>query len=337
MAIKLPKFKLRPAKKVQNIAITDYAIRLVENNKSELKTVTKLREREIPPHIIEDGKVIDEAEFFQFIKEVVRDWKLTNEFIRFFVPDSLIVMRPITVPAGLKAEEVMDHFNIEVGNTVHVPFDDPIIDVHVFPQADDDLTDPKGQLYAASEGELMHYTEVFADAVTKPVSANVQALSIYKYFDYIYQADYEKTYLFIEFNLLSVHISIFSENKLEFTRYQRIDLNRTNWQSSYNEDEETIEWSYIGEEETLDAIISGQIGEIEYLIDFYKTSINDQKEITDLILLGDIPYLEEILMRIKNTYDLPTLLLEGYLSQDRHDLAFDKFVPALGLSLEGGH
>ena len=43
MAIKLPKFKLRPAKKVQNIAITDYAIRLVENNKSELKTVTKLR------------------------------------------------------------------------------------------------------------------------------------------------------------------------------------------------------------------------------------------------------------------------------------------------------
>lgn len=146
MAIKLPKFKLRPAKKVQNIAITDYAIRLVENNKSELKTVTKLREREVPPHIIEDGKVIDEAEFFQFIKEVIRDWKLTNEFIRFFVPDSLIVMRPITVPAGLKAEEVMDHFNIEVGNTVHVPFDDPIIDVHVFPQADDDLTDPKGQL-----------------------------------------------------------------------------------------------------------------------------------------------------------------------------------------------
>ncbi|MFK4997569.1 type IV pilus biogenesis protein PilM [Bacillus sp. N9] len=120
-------------KKFANIVIEDYVIRMVESHGSRLTDVKQLKERPIPYGLIVQGKLVDEIGFYDFMKQLVRDWKLKHAAVRFYVPDSLVIMRPVDFPAHLQGKEIRDHFMFEIGQSLHLPFQNPVFDVHVLP------------------------------------------------------------------------------------------------------------------------------------------------------------------------------------------------------------
>lgn len=339
-------FSFGKSKKVANLIIDDYVIRIVENSGQDLSSIKFIDERPIPPGLIENGKVVDEILFYDFMKSIVKDWGIKNRFIRFYVPDSLVIMRNVNFPSSLEGEDIIDHFSLEIGQSIHLPFQNPIFDVYPLPPvaatvedgADADIESENvqnGTMFAVPEDEVRKYTEVLADASLKPDAADVRALGVYRYFHHIGYSNETDVFLFFELNVTSVNISIFHHHQLEFLRYQPFDFDSKLWVPIENEQWTT--WKYQGDEEEMMEAVLEQISELERIIGFYNYSMHKgMKQVTQLVLLGDHPNVYDALQEIESRYDLPVHLLKAYETEAKMKEIGRQFIPALGLALKGG-
>lgn len=337
-------FSFSKAKKAANIVIDDYVIRIVENSRQDLSTIKFFDEKPIPPGLVVNGKVIDDLLFFDFMKETVREWQIKNRSLRFYVPDSLVIMRNVDYPASLEErEEIIDHLSLEIGQSIHLPFQNPIIDVHTLSEAaaaqeengNGNRNVKKARMFAVPEEEVSKFTDIFIDCSLKPIAADVRALGIYRYFHHMGHSNDEDVFLFMELNLLSVSISIFHRHQLEFLRYQPFDIDAKLWIPK--KDEEELTWKYKGDEEEIARIIEEQVGELERIISFYNYSLHKGlQEVTQLVLLGDYPNLYDVMQDIENRYNVNVHLLKAYETKEKSKEIGRQFIPVLGLALKGG-
>src|SRR5690625_613565 len=253
-------------------------------------------------------------------------------------------MRPVEFPVHIEEEKIKEYFMIEIGESIHLSFQNPIFDIHSLSLVQDHTTDeefPKeekrpGTLFAVPEDEIVKYTEIFADVSLKPIAADVKELGVYRYFNQIDHVDREKSYLFFEFNLTSINLSIFRNHQLEFLRYQQLNLETEAWSASPGENH-TLNWSYNGDEQQKVGTIEDQINELVRIMNFYRYSLHKgEREVTEIIILGDYPKLENVFKRVENQYDVSTTLLNGYLSKSKSENVGTAFIPALGLALKEG-
>src|SRR5690625_3672911 len=172
-------FSFKKRKRVANIVIDDYVIRMVENNGKDFASIKNLAEKAVPHGTIKNGKIVDELQFYDFMREVVREWGIRNYQVRFYVPNALIIMREIDLPDDVTKNEIKQFITMEIGNTIHFPFSNPVFDLYYLPHGE---TQSKVTVLAAPEDEIIKYTEIFADAKLKPIAVDVQALGVYRYF-----------------------------------------------------------------------------------------------------------------------------------------------------------
>ena len=324
------------------MVIDDYVIRMAENSGEELSTVKSLKEEPLPPGLIEYGKINDEIQFYDFMRNIVQKWGIKNQQVRFYVPSSLVIMRPVEFPTHVKEESIKEYFMMEIGETVHLPFQKPIFDIHTFSNSQDQSTENnsleedkrQGVLFAVPEAEIIKYTEIFADVSLKPIAADVKELGVYRYFYQMEQVNEEKAYLFFEFNLTSINLSIFYHHQLEFLRYQQLNLDEQAWSANLGEND-TLNWTYNGNEQQKTGTIEDQINELERIMSFYRYSLHKgEREVTEIIILGDYPNLKNIFNKVKAQYNISTRLLSGYLSEAKDQNVETAFIPALGLALK---
>lgn len=315
-----------------NIVIDDYVIRLVQNNGRDFESVKLIAERALPPNIIVNGRIQDELEFYDLMKELVQDWGIKNNEVRFFVPNSLVIIRTVDIPKEVKKEEWKQYINVEVGNTIHFPFKNPVIDIYTSEEKDDAY---KVTVIAAPEEELIKYVSTFEDVSLKPTVVDVQALGVYRfYLHQIEQIDENKVFLFVEFNLDSMIISIFHGKKFEFHRYQQLNIEKNKWEAT--EKDLILEWNYMGNQEILNGEIYDQLNEIERLLNFYQFSLHQGTQaVTDIVLLGDFPNLKDIATRIQERYPQNFTKLTTENTGIEVPLS-NAFIPALGLAIKGG-
>lgn len=320
------------AKRVVNLVIEDYVIRMVENNGKDLASIKFLAEKTIPTGLVQDGKVIDDEAFYEFMKEIVVEWGIKGESVRFYVPHSMVIMRDINITEYVIPSEIKQYITMEIGHTIHFPFSNPIFDVYSV-QGTEKVE--KVTVLAASEEEIRKYTTIFRDVKLKPIAVDVQTLGSYRYFyDQQKQVDPEQVTLFLELNLTSSNISIFRNHYMEFLRYQALNISKEDWQSSR---EKPIQWMYAGEEDYLFGAIDEQLNEIERIMNFYQFSIQQgERAVTDIVLLGDIPQLGEVVPRLQERYLLPVTTLSVGDLTIKHSVS-PAFIPALGLALKGGN
>lgn len=337
-------FSFSKAKKVANIVIDDYVIRIVENSGQDLSTIKFIDEKPIPPGLVVNGKVADDLLFFDFIKETVREWQIKNRLLQFYVPDSLVIMRNVDLPSSIKEhEEIIDHLSLEIGQSIHLPFQNPIIDVHAqslvaaaAEEVDEGNQNVKqATMFAVPEEEVSKYSDIFIDCSLKPVAADVRALGIYRYFHHMGYSNDTDVYLFMELNLMSVNISIFHRHQLEFLRYQPFDIDSKLWLPK--EEENQLTWKYKGNEEDILGVIEEQISELERIISFYNYSLHKgMKQVSQLVLLGDYPNLYDVMQDIESRYNLKVNLLKAYETKEKIKEIGRQFIPVLGLALKGG-
>lgn len=327
----------RKSTKVINLVFEDYVVRALESPKNTLSPITILEEKPLPLGMIEHGRITDEIGFFDFMKELVQELGIKKRQVRFYVPNALVIMREVEYPSDLKEKEIRGYFEFEIGESIHLPFKDPIFDVEYEQLAEDEFdasSTRKGILYAAPREELIKYAEILADVSLKPIEADVSALGIYRFFHLIYNMPSDRVYMFVQLNVTSFDISIFHHHKLEFMRFQDLDLELTGWKID-NELEE-IHWEYEQIQDQLLGIIEDQIIELERIMNFYQFSMQQgEKKVDELIVLGDSPYISEFYSWIKQRIEVPSRLLNGYISNTQESEIGIQFIPALGLALKG--
>lgn len=322
------------SKKPVNLVIDDYALRMVEAEGNG--QVKKLMEKVVPAGLIEHGQIADEMEFFNFMQETVKEWGIKRRKIRFYAPDSLVIMKKVSFPANLKdKDDILGHFNLELGRSLYLPFENPIIDIEPLEDQNEDGSEPEGILFAVPEEEIRKYTEVFADCRLYPVAADVRPIGIYRYFLSNYTEPLEdKAFLFMEVNLKSISFSIFSNHRPEFMRFLELDVEAEDWEAKKVE-EGHLDWVYHGDWPRLEGVIIDQIMELERIMNFYRFSIHKgEKAITHVILLGDFPKLDHFYEHLEKHLSVPVIKLKGQSSR-KNDSIPRSYIPALGLALKG--
>lgn len=321
-------FSFGRSRRTANLVIDDYIIRMVENNGKDLNSLRIAAEKAVPDNIIENGRIVDEPAFYEFMKATVSEWGIKNRNVRFYAPQSLVILREIEVPDDVKTDGVKSYINIEIGNTIHFPFKNPIFDI--FPRQNESN---KVTVLAAPEDELLKYTAIFSDVSLHPTAIEIQPLGIYRYFLHTKGSNATtQPYMIIEYNLMAVNISIFHEHRVEFLRHQPLNVSKNYWKLN----EETNQFEFDGDDIRYQGEIEDQLNEIDRMMNFYRFSLHHgNKEVSELIVVGDSPHLHKIANLIDQRYQIPVTLVD-VMEQINGDVLPRAFIPALGLALRGG-
>lgn len=324
-------FSFGRSKRVANIVVDNYVVRIVENNGKDLSSITTLAEKMIPQGTIQNGRIVDELAFYELMKDIVQELKLKNKQARFYVPKEIVIMRDVELPADVKENEVKQYITMEIGHTIHFPFKHPIFDVYDVPQENKESN--KVTIVAAPEDELMKYTQIFSDVHLKPTAVGVHPIGVYRYFLHQQkELQKDKVYFLLELNLVSANISIFQDHLLEFLRFQSMNITREDWDAS---NERPLRYTFTGNQVQLDGEIEDLLNEMERLMNFYRFSMHQgDKAITDIILLGDFPFLKEVGEKLER-FNLPVTIMDVEQSFEQEGMS-RSFIPALGLALKGG-
>ena len=333
-------FSFKKSKKILNITIKDYVIRIVETTGNDLSSIKFFTEKALPSGLIKHGKIINEIEFYSFMQELVKELKIKNQQIQFNVPDSLVIMRQIDISTELKEKkEILEYIEMEIGNSIHLPFQDPIIDLV---DLKEEISEPENEtqfvtFFAVPVEEVRKYTEVFIDVSLNPIAADVGILGDYRYFNHTNSIYEDHIYMLVEFNMNSILLGVFSSNQLEFLRYQELDVSLAN--HHYDEYAGKITWDYVEDEYVIEGLIEDQVNELERIMNFYRFSLHKgEKMVTDLVLLGDYPDLQTIYQKVMNRYEEISIhYLDGHDIEKINENISPAFIPTLGLALRGGN
>ncbi|WP_027409468.1 type IV pilus biogenesis protein PilM [Anoxybacteroides tepidamans] len=306
----------KPRHKIANIVIKDHVIRYVEVKPHDPFSVQKWGERDLPRGLIHDGKIHDRETLGLILEECVDEWKLKKRRVRFIVPDPVVVIRRIPLPNDLQEDEIRGYLFMELGTTIHLPFEDPVFDYTVLERTKEKLTI---LLFAAPEQMVRSYAQLLEEAMLRPVAADLSPLCVYRLFyaaDQIRRGDH---LLIVQLDESAINASVFYNNAPVFMR-----------QLLFASLDETMETSDM--EETLRPF-EDVYKEIERIMNFYRFSIHQGNEqITRLLLTGDHRYLSRIHEAMQERFDVPVERLSASFAaavEPRYHLAW-------GLGLKEG-
>ncbi len=322
-------------KKFANIEIQDYVIRYAEmKNNKKSAVVTHCDEYYIPKGVVENGHVVDEELFVKTLKYCVRKWKLRGKKIRFIVPDSSVIIRTIDVPADTADEELTGYIYFELGHSVHLPFENPIVDAISLGV----IEDKKQALVVASSEEVVDsYYDFFKGERALPVVADVSALCQYRLFHHYGITNENDIYMLAQFDVKSASISVFEQHKPIFMQEVTIPYVPDTWKVAALSQGGILSKEQFNRDNVLSAI-SDIYTEMERILRFYQYTLRSgEKQVTKILLTGDHPFMDEIFEGMQMRLETPVQTLAPDKIQVAQDMEVDtKYYNVLGLALKEG-
>lgn len=295
--------------KYVNIVLKDHALRYVEAKIGHSPEVKRWGERPLPAGIVRDGRIIDRETLAIVLEECVEEWKIGGQRVRFVVPDPFVMIRSLPLPSHLSDEEIRGYLFMELGESIPLPFADPVFDYVVTERTNESLSI---LMFAAPEEAVSEYAALLEEADLRPVAADVSPLCAYRPFYAAGQAGPDDHVLLVQFDESSVNLSVFHRHLPLFMRHLPLE----------------------GRERAT-ALVDPFIDvykEIERMMSFYSFSLQQGKQsITRLFLAGDHPELEHVFTALTERLDVSVERLSAPL-----DPLPDRFHLAWGLALKEG-
>jgi len=282
--------------------------------------------------IVENGTIVDEVALFEIIKEQVVRWTGKKQPVRMFVPDTTVLLKNFEHPKDVKPQELRGYAEMELGHSIHLPFQDPLIDVY-----DADEEDGKAILFAAPSEEITKMVGMLLDVSLDPEAADIRALCNIRLLEYMSLLMPDKTYLIAEWSINELSISIFSNGQIEFLRYQSIETDMTQWQGR-KDDEFSYQFIYEGETEVYQMVVMDQVLEIDRMMNFFKFSLHKgEKTVDEIIMLGDNPLLKSIGTLIASNLETPLMVVDSTKIEKSFPNFKKDYSTLLGLALKEVH
>lgn len=319
-------------KRIISIIINDHSIRYLELKQANPPIANRWGEHLLPPGIIINGKIQDYETLSLNLEECITEWKIRKRSIRFLVPESFVIIRKVSIPANVKDDEIKGYLYLELGSSIHLPFDEPVFDVVVLSNNGEKK---EVLIFAAPEDQVMEYVDLFSDLDLEPIEAEISPLALYRLYYHLDQAKQKENLLVVQFDLNSVNICIFEQHIPFFMHHLPIDFNQEEWKRKLNHSGE-YRLTYIGEPINLEYQFQDIYKEINRLLDFYRYTLNQgQKQVSRILLNGDHPMIEKIKKDLEERFHIPIeTIAYGENEHNEHILPHTYFL-ALGLALKG--
>ena len=317
-----------------SFVLKDHVIRFVETKNLPEIQVQKWGERYLPAGIIKEGKILDRETLIIVLEECVADWKLKNRTVSFLVPDQYTVLRKLKVPADVKEDEIRGYLFMELGTSIHLPFEDPVFDFHLLPESQS--SQKEILLFATPEETVQDYSDVFEEAKLKPAAADVSSLALYRLYDNLNHDKTNENLLMIQFDLTTVNVSIFENHQPVFIRHLLMDVDMVKWEYPKQGENDGRKPVYSGDSTDVRHSLKDIYSEIDKVMNFYRYSLNQGKQqITKIFIDGDHPWFEEIFAEIKDRLDVPVVKLANQLLQTNGEIRnLSSFHLNIGLALK---
>ncbi|MGD6832052.1 type IV pilus biogenesis protein PilM [Sutcliffiella halmapala] len=310
-----------------NITFRDHVIRMVELKSLNPLTVKRTRERFLPPNIVRDGKIVDENIFRLIFEECVEEWGLKRKHVRFVVPDQFVVTRKLSIPSNVMDDEIIGHLYLELGSTIHLPFEDPVFDVHVLQRSEKtDLV-----LFASPEEMVTQVSSIFEENKMKPTVADVSSLCLYRLYYEFGQRNEHDHLLIIHFDISCITLSIFMKHVPVFVRTIAIPTDIKTWEVS--ETNTRMEWA--GDIIQFNVFLEDFIKEVERIMNFFRYSLNQgTDEVKRVLLYGDHPNFPLVLAKLRERITVPVDTYEQDVYTQDQEVVDPKYYFPLGLALK---
>jgi type IV pilus assembly protein PilM len=309
-----------------NLIIQDHVIRYVDMKDPDLLEVKASGERYLPEGVIQDGTILDRESLYLILEECVADWGIRGREVQFLIPDGKLVIRKQQIPVETLKEEIKGYLYMELGSSIHLPFEDPLFDYDLLHENE---TSREIILFTASEQIMFDYTSLLEEVKLKPVVADASCVALYRLLFLKQLVSPEDHTLCLQFDIPAVQLSIFHQHKPQFFNHIKVENDMKGWNFRQNTNElQGIRWQ--GESGFVHGLIEDKLVEIERIINYYKFTINQgQQDISRIILTGEIPELSYIKERLESLLTIPVFLID----QSDHPLPA-QFNVMLGLGLK---
>ncbi|WP_226673255.1 type IV pilus biogenesis protein PilM [Rossellomorea aquimaris] len=304
-----------------NIVISDQWVRFVELKSISPLHIHQFGEKRIADGMISDGKIIEKEAFQAFLEECVLDWGLKKREVQFIVPNTQMIIRKLNISSDIEDDEVKSHLFLEIGTSIHLPFENPVFDVVVVGNQGDKK---EIILVAAPEDIVLEYRQMLAGAHLKPVVADISPLAFYRYIhslDMTHRGSHE---MLLYFNQSNVTVSIFHDHQPVFFR-----------PISLGEEREVME-EKANHEGFQPLPFDDVMKEIDKVISFYRyTLTNDEATINKLFVTGDHPMVGDIHTLLSKRFDIDIIQVPSVArhAQSNEELS-SEFLLAIGLGLK---
>lgn len=317
--------KLGSKKKVA-LTYNDYKIQLFQYHEQDL-TKAILIEQDLPKDLIRDGAIVDEVGVFELIKQIVKESKLKGQSVIFTVPDNALTMRKVDYPLDLSGAAIKEYFELEIGQSVHLPFEEPVIDVVDLPEEGQAL------LFATNGIEIRKIQGILYDAGLKPIAADARALATLRMVEQIFPEFVDRITMTVAVSINELSLSIYDKGVLEFIRYHTIETELVQWEPT--EEGDHLTFTYKGNTSEYQMDLMEALAEMNRIMNFYRFSINkDQQNVEQVILLGDCPEITYIKNMLESQMDVPIYTLEDSRVKEQFPALHASNAEVVGLALK---
>ncbi|MCE4051600.1 type IV pilus biogenesis protein PilM [Bacillus sp. Au-Bac7] len=291
------RFNLGKSKYV-NLTVKDHCIRYVEMKHGHDTSVQSWGERFLPAGLIQDGAIQDLQTFSMILEECIQEWKIAKKQVRFLIPDSSVVIRKISIPEDVTPDEIKGYLYMELGTSIHLPFENPVFDYHLL--AEKDKNKQQIILFAAPEDNIAELSEILDEVKLKPEAADISALALYRYYHHTSNSPSNDGVMIIEVDLKTVNVSIFENHHPLFMRHLIIEVDNEQWVQKNASEGLTFTGDKAEVWNGLDDIYK----EIEKVMSFYRYTLNKgDRQVKKIVITGDHPWLPAIVEQIKERFD----------------------------------
>ncbi|WP_144547825.1 type IV pilus biogenesis protein PilM [Bacillus sp. X1(2014)] len=322
-----------PKNRIINLVLNDHSIRFLELKQVNPPSAQRWCERFLPPGIIRDGKITDIDSLSNILEECIEEWKIQRRQVRFIVPDQLVIIRKVSIPAEIQDDEIQGYLYLELGSSIHLPFEEPVFDF--YPLKNDGKTRDL-LLFVAPEQQVMEYANLLSKLKLNPIAADISPLALYRLYHQLDDSSVNEVIFSVQFDLTSVNLCIFEENVPLVMRQFPLPFNVDIWEVKSDMAGKLV-FKYIGESEELVIQFEDIFREINKLSDFYRYTLNNEKsDITKFLLNGDHPMLQAIYDEMIERLDVPVemISLESDSKGKKENLPPSQLL-SLGLALKG--
>jgi len=323
-------FKKLGKKQFVCVELNDYVFRFLYRESTEENSYY-VYEIALDEGLVSHGQLANEMELFEILKGKLNGWNMRKKAVRFFVPDQSVLMRPIDLPEELQNTNLKEFVEMEIGNSIHLPFENPLFDVH-----DVDSADGKAILFAAPDEDVRRISDLYDDLSLVPEIADIRMLANGRFLNKVDLFSSNHSYVVADWTINGLSIGIFTDNELEFLRFQEIESVSSQWKTSEIEDDRFI-FTFSGDPIDYRNQLIDQVMEVGRIINFYRFSLHKgERNIDKIILMGDNPKLDFIKEQIEQVQEQEIIVIDDLFIQGLYPNLNGRHASLIGLALRGG-
>jgi type IV pilus assembly protein PilM len=295
------------------------------------RKIIKFGQKCLPVGTINDGMIEDEQSLYMIVEQTLEDHKIKKLPTSLCIPNGHTILRTVSIPPDIPNDELKGYLYMSVGESLHLPFADPIIE---WVEKNDDSAQREVLVIASRESVVQQYVLFLERMKLKPMVMDLSILSLYRLFYHLDLISQDDHVLMVQIDYDSIQLSLFHKHQPVYVHHSlligELEESVLRLQSGYECFDISID-TFVFEDQ-----LQMAIQEIERLQNFYRFNLNNgSQEISKLLISGDHPYLEKFVKRIKRDISQPVIALTEPLFQTKNNVNIPHdFTECIGLSLK---